>query len=134
MIYPSRNGFSKGKHKWSVKYLKNNGYHNGWRSIGITSIMKKHWVSKGIGDKSWHDQLTTTTEYWSYHDGSQAYGKWKVGSTMTVIMDIDNEWVKYYRDGKKIKQEQLNKYAAPIYFVLCIIGYKDCGVFQSVLS
>ena len=131
MIYPSPNGFRRGVHVWSVKYVKCNGMNNGYRSIGVTTRMNDHWIRNGVGlYKKWpavagNDFLLDGSHY----DG---WNKWSIGSTMRVLLDLDCGRVEYLCDGEKVKEEKLKLTNDTFYFALCIFSDKRYGVFESV--
>ena len=130
MIYPSPNGFTKGIHSWSVKYIKNNGNTeciSSTQSIGVIKAMKKKWITNGFHG-SWPDQGFGSEI--SYYKG---YGeKWRPGSTMRILLNLDCGIVEYFCDEKKLKEDKLGKSSLSFYFALCINSCDKYGVFSSV--
>lgn len=133
MVYPAPNGFTKGIHKWSVQFIKHNGYpYDYCISIGVTSVFTKikheEWISKGVG------QYTPWAKYGpSYVKSSSYYDGWSVNDTITIELNMDKGTVEYFNGDKKLKTDKIHKAAAPFYFAICINSNKHCGVFKSVL-
>ena len=133
MIYPSPNGFNEGIHKWSVKCIAN-GWLNGLRSIGVTTVISEEWISKGVGNNKWPKD----DKQGSYLDG---FRKWYDNQTIEVILNLNVFIVEYYlikeKDGSseriKLKQDKLtendqDKY----YFALCIDSDYSSFVFEYI--
>ena len=54
MIFPTPNGFRRGIHEWTIKYIENKGDGEwSYKSIGVVSYIDNKWISKGIGSNPW---------------------------------------------------------------------------------
>ena len=132
MIYPSPNGFTKGIHIWSVKFIKCNGCIGEYRSIGVTPNMNEKWITNGIGCyKPWptDDENENASYYYAFENVDN---KWKLGSTITVSLNLDRGIVKYFCDGKRMKTDELKVAHGPFYFALCTESNYRCNTFESV--
>ena len=128
MIYPSPNGFTRGIHEWSVKYLSHNGYSHFERSIGITSAINQTWISTGVdANRCLFDYDT----YSSYFDGAYL-DDWSPTKTITVSLDMNSRVVTYFCDDVQVQQDSLDSSPDIFYFALCINSHADGGTFESL--
>ena len=127
MIYPSPNGFTEGTHIWSVKYMKDNGHSYFERSIGVTTELNQRWISKGFDANKC---LFDDDKYSSYFDGA-FLNDWSCQQTILVSLNMDRRIVRYFRDGKRVQRDYLDKDVKIFYFALCINSGVKCGSFQS---
>lgn len=121
-VYPSPNGFTKGIHKWAVRFISGSA---STRYIGITTEMD---------DKSILEQVEDTQSFGvSRWRGSY---RWYRDQTIEVILDLNKFTVSYYKikppnDITKLKEDTL-KENTTYYFAMCIDADNSCCVFESV--
>lgn len=128
MIYPSPNGFTKGIHDWSVKYIGHNGDSSFERSIGITTEINQTWISTAAeANRCIFDYDTHS----SYFDGAYL-DDWSPNQTITVSLNMESRVVTYFCDGKKVQQDSLDRNPEQFYFSLCINAKAECGRFECV--
>lgn len=129
LVYPSPNGFTKGVHRWSVKYVSYDELR-GFRSIGVTTKIYNFWQGR--------DRLDFPKEDKGSHWNGLGYKwTWKDTQIIEVVLDIDAETVTYYKiedslELIKLKQDKIDSNQT-YYFALSISSDKRCSVFESVL-
>lgn len=127
IIFPSPNGFSKGIHRWAVKFVSGT---TSTRSIGITTEMDDTMILQQVEDRNSFGVSRWTGEF-----------KWRQNETIEVILDLENLVVSCYRIQKdwyseeettsKEKEDKLEPNKT-YYFAMCIDSDKRCCIFESV--
>ena len=139
MVYPLPNGYTKGVHQWTVKYVSSGlSNFNMPKTIGVTPVIYEEYLNETVRRphcyNNWpHEETTKRGSHLEVQD-------WRVGQTVKVLLNMDIEGhyktVEYhywYRNKKKTWTGRINtKTNKKLYFAMCIHGYSGSARFQSV--